>query len=74
MAGLNKAQLAAKATGAGSTETESALPVSVTLASMYGYDPEIDGESIKMWAAGQVVTDADQIADLIERQAPLEAY
>ncbi|MFC3111416.1 hypothetical protein ACFQAT_10440 [Undibacterium arcticum] len=48
------------------------LPESVTLASPYGYDPEIEGQSIKMWAAGQVVTDPAEIKDLVERQAPLE--
>lgn len=52
-------------------KAEASTPESVTLASPYGYDPEIEGQSIKMWAAGQVVTDPDEIQDLIDRQAPL---
>lgn len=54
-------------------KSDQTLPESIVLASPYGYDPE-NGESFKMWAVGQVVTDADQIADLIARVAPLEAY
>jgi hypothetical protein len=64
MAGLTKEQKAAK--------LESELPESVTLASPYGYDPEIEGEAVRMWSTGQVVTDPEQIKDLIDRQAPLE--
>jgi len=48
------------------------LPESVKLASPYGYDPEIEGQPHKMWACGQVVTDPDEIKDLISRGAPLE--
>lgn len=52
-------------------KADQALPDSVTLAQPYGYDPEIEGQSVKMWMAGQVVTDPDEIKDLIDRQAPL---
>ena len=47
------------------------LPKSVTLVSPYGYDPEEEGKPLKMWSAGQVVTDPEDIADLIKRKAPL---
>ncbi|MDB5965523.1 MAG: hypothetical protein JWQ72_2023, partial [Polaromonas sp.] len=35
----------------------------------YGYRDEDD--VLHFWNVGQVVTDADQIADLLERKAPL---
>jgi hypothetical protein len=50
----------------------SALPDSVTLASQYGYYD--DAGQLKIWHAGQEVTDSDQIEDLLERDAPLEPF
>jgi len=48
------------------------LPQSVTLASPYGfYDDDGAGN---WWAAGQVVTDPDEIMILIERDAPLQPF
>lgn len=48
-----------------------ALPASVKLASPYAfYD---DDNNMRSWSHGQVVTDPEHIAVLLERAAPLEA-
>lgn len=70
-AAADKADLEAKAAEAEKAKSKQSLPESVTLASPYGYDPEIEGQPQKFWAAGQVVTDQDEIKDLLDRQAPL---
>lgn len=46
------------------------LPDSITLASPYGYYD--DAGTLHMWQEGQVVADADQIEDLLERGALLK--
>lgn len=45
------------------------LPESVTLEKPYGYIH--DDESRRFWDHGTVVTDAEEIADLMDRKAPL---
>lgn len=45
------------------------LPESVTLAAPYGYIG--DDDLNHFWQAGDVVTDAADIADLVARKAPL---
>ncbi len=47
-----------------------AAPACVRLLAPYGYVQ--DGGEPAFWMAGQVVTDAAQIADLCERLAPIE--
>jgi hypothetical protein len=49
-----------------------ANPLSVTVSSYYGFYAE-DGTA-RFWSQGQVVTDADDIKLLLERDAPLEPY
>ena len=47
-------------------------PDKVTLASPYAFYE--DNGDLRNWAAGAVVTDADEIAVLIDRQAPLAEF
>ncbi len=63
------AKAPAKATKDDGEPMPAMLPDSVTLASPYGYYD--DAGVMRMWFAGQVVTDSDQIEDLLERDAPL---
>ena len=44
-------------------------PESVTLTHPYGYRD--DEDVLHFWNAGQVVTDAGEVADLLARKAPL---
>ena len=54
----------------GASESQTQAPESVTLSAPYGYIDE--HEMHQFWHSGTVVTDADQIADLMARKAPLE--
>lgn len=50
----------------------SVLPAIVTLDTPYGYWSDEEVPQLKMWQAGQEVTDAAEIEDLIKREAPLK--
>ncbi len=62
-------QIAADKAAAAEKKAEQGLPESVTLEKPYGYIH--DDESRRFWEPGTVVTDADEIADLMDRKAPL---
>ena len=50
-------------------DLKAALPASVTLDAPYGF---IDDEGVnRYWNAGQVVTNSDDVALLVERLAPI---
>lgn len=54
-------------------EAKDSLPESVTLAAPYAYFEE-DGETANYWSENQVVTDPDQIRDLMTRGARLVGH
>lgn len=64
-----KAAAAERKAAASKAKSDQGLPDSVTLEKPYGYIH--DDESRRFWDHGTVVTDADQIADLMDRKAPL---
>ncbi len=67
---LRKPTKVADATEIGISDAPAQFPASVTMSRLYAY--WADDGSFRQWQPGSVATDPNEIADLIERAAPIE--